>query len=143
MKQVEAHRGSGAHCILWGHGLLPSVSDQTGYWAIRIVTGVPDALPLVGPLLVTLLRGGASVGQGTLSRFYTVHTLVLPLLATAALAGAVLTDPRAGDGPILFKSRSKWVWFASSPSNETLAGGDPNKVVGIMIWMTTRCCELE
>ena len=26
------------------------------------------------------------------------------------------------------------MWFASSPSNETLAGGDPNKVVGIMIW---------
>ena len=22
------------------------------------------------------------------------------------------------------------MWFASSPSNETLAGGDPNKVVG-------------
>ena len=50
-----------------------------------LVTGVPDALPIVGHLLVTLLRGGASVGQGTLSRFYTVHTLVLPLLATSAL----------------------------------------------------------
>jgi hypothetical protein len=48
--------------------------------ALRIVTGVPDALPIIGPLLVTLLRGGTSVGQGTLSRFYTVHTLVLPLL---------------------------------------------------------------
>jgi hypothetical protein len=35
------------------------ISDQTGYWAIRIVTGVPDALPFVGPILVGLLHGGA------------------------------------------------------------------------------------
>jgi cytochrome b6 len=75
--------------------------DQTGYWAIRIVTGVPDALPIVGPLLVTLLRGGSSVGQGTLSRFYTAHTLVLPLLATAALLVHFLLIRKQGiSGPL-------------------------------------------
>ncbi len=65
------------------------------------MTGVPDALPVVGPLLVTLLRGGASVGQGTLSRFYTVHTLVLPLLATAALLVHFLLIRKQGiSGPL-------------------------------------------
>ncbi len=95
------HRLGCAHGILRCHRLLPTVSDQTGYWAIRIVTGVPDALPVVGPLLVTLLRGGASVGQGTLSRFYTVHTLVLPLLATAALLVHFLLIRKQGiSGPL-------------------------------------------
>ena len=98
---AHRHRLGCAHGLLRCHRLLPAVYDQTGYWAIRIVTGVPDALPVVGPLLVTLLRGGASVGQGTLSRFYTVHTLVLPLLATAALLVHFLLIRKQGiSGPL-------------------------------------------
>ena len=56
--------------------------DQVGYWAVKIVTGVPDAIPVVGGPLVELLRGGVGVGQSTLTRFYSLHTFVLPL-ATA------------------------------------------------------------
>ncbi|KAJ0626651.1 Cytochrome b6 [Helianthus annuus] len=54
--------------------------DQIGYWAVKIVTGVPDAIPVIGSPLVELLRGSASVGQPTLTRFYSLHTFVLPLL---------------------------------------------------------------
>ncbi|KAH0989791.1 hypothetical protein GBA52_001274 [Prunus armeniaca] len=54
--------------------------DQIGYWAVKIVTGVPDAIPVIGSPLVELLRGSASVGQSTLTRFYSLHTFVLPLL---------------------------------------------------------------
>ena len=56
--------------------------DQVGYWAVKIVTGVPDAIPVVGSTIVELLRGGVGVGQSTLTRFYSLHTFVLPL-ATA------------------------------------------------------------
>jgi cytochrome b6 len=61
--------------------------DQVGYWACKIVTGVPDAIPIVGGLLVEVLRGGVSVGQSTLTRFYSAHTFVLPVVA----AGLMLT----------------------------------------------------
>nr|AMK95760.1 cytochrome b6 [Saltugilia australis] len=54
--------------------------DQIGYWAVKIVTGVPDAIPVIGSPVVELLRGSASVGQSTLTRFYSLHTFVLPLL---------------------------------------------------------------
>ena len=91
----------GDYGLLWGHRVLATIYDQTGYWAIRIVTGVPDALPFVGPILVGLLRGGTSVGQGTLSRFYTVHTLVLPLFATAGLLVHFLLIRKQGiSGPL-------------------------------------------
>jgi len=43
--------------------------DQVGYWACNIVTGVPEAIPVVGSSLVELLRGDVSVGQATLTRF--------------------------------------------------------------------------
>ncbi|KAL5179228.1 Cytochrome b6 [Glycine soja] len=42
--------------------------DQIGYWAVKIVTGVPDAIPVIGSSLVELLRGSSSVGQSTLTR---------------------------------------------------------------------------
>ncbi|KAJ0801123.1 putative cytochrome b/b6, di-heme cytochrome, transmembrane, cytochrome b6, PetB [Helianthus annuus] len=48
--------------------------------AVKIVTGVPDAIPAIGSPLVELLRGSASVRQSTLTRFYSLHTFVLPLL---------------------------------------------------------------
>jgi cytochrome b6 len=54
--------------------------DQIGYWAVKIVTGVPEAIPVIGSPLVELFRGSASVGQSTLTRFYSLHTFVLPLL---------------------------------------------------------------
>ena len=75
--------------------------DQTGYWALRIVTGVPDALPAIGGLTVSLLRGGSSIAQGTLSRFYAVHTLVLPLVITAGLLIHFLLIRKQGiSGPL-------------------------------------------
>jgi cytochrome b6 len=47
--------------------------DQVGYWAVKIVTGVPDAIPVIGPTVVELLRGGV-VGQSHLL-VSTVYTL--------------------------------------------------------------------
>uniref|UniRef100_A0A453LE14 Cytochrome b/b6 N-terminal region profile domain-containing protein n=1 Tax=Aegilops tauschii subsp. strangulata TaxID=200361 RepID=A0A453LE14_AEGTS len=54
--------------------------DQIGYWAVKILTGVPDAIPVIGSPLVELLRGRANVGQSTLTRFYSLHIFVPPLL---------------------------------------------------------------
>ncbi|TYH83680.1 hypothetical protein ES332_D02G147600v1, partial [Gossypium tomentosum] len=64
-----------------GYSLL---QDQIGYWAVKIVTGVPKAISTIGSTLVELLHGNASVGQSTLTRFYSLHTFVLPFL-TAVL----------------------------------------------------------
>ena len=37
--------------------------DQVGFWACKIVTGVPAAVPVVGPPIVLLLRGGIQLKQ--------------------------------------------------------------------------------
>ena len=75
--------------------------DQIGYWAVKIVSGVPDAIPGVGPAIVELLRGGPSVGQATLSRFYSLHTFVLPFLTTLFLLFHFLMIRKQGiSGPL-------------------------------------------
>lgn len=75
--------------------------DQVGYWAVKIVTGVPDAIPLIGSFIVELLRGSVSVGQSTLTRFYSLHTFVLPLLtATFMLAHFLMIRKQGISGPL-------------------------------------------
>lgn len=75
--------------------------DQVGYWAVKIVTGVPDAIPFVGDFIVELLRGSVSVGQATLTRFYSLHTFVLPLLtATFMLAHFLMIRKQGISGPL-------------------------------------------
>jgi cytochrome b6 len=75
--------------------------DQVGYCACKIVTGVPDAIPIVGGLLVEVLRGGVSVGQSTLTRFYSAHTFVLPVVAVVLmLTHFVMIRKQGISGPL-------------------------------------------
>ena len=75
--------------------------DQIGYWAVKIVTGVPDAIPVIGAPIVELLRGSVSVGQTTLTRFYSLHTFVLPLLTSVFMLMHFLMIRKQGiSGPL-------------------------------------------
>ncbi|MFN6068217.1 MAG: cytochrome b6, partial [Pseudanabaena sp.] len=61
----------------------------------------PDAIPVVGGTLVELLRGGQSVGQATLTRFYSLHTFVLPwLIAVFMLAHFLMIRKQGISGPL-------------------------------------------
>nr|AYC65754.1 cytochrome b6 [Udotea sp. TZ0819] len=75
--------------------------DQIGYWAVKIVTGVPDALPFIGGFIVELLRGGVGVGQATLTRFYSLHTFLLPLFTAVFMLMHFLMIRKQGiSGPL-------------------------------------------
>lgn len=63
--------------------------DQKAYWATVVGTKAPAGAPLVGPLAGKLMAGGETVGAYTLTRFYTIHVVLLPLL-TLGLIGAHL-----------------------------------------------------
>lgn len=54
--------------------------DQKAYWATQVGTNIAGTTPLVGGILVRLLRGGGQLGAATLSRFYALHVLLLPLM---------------------------------------------------------------
>jgi ubiquinol-cytochrome c reductase cytochrome b subunit len=52
--------------------------DQRAFWATTVGTEIAGAVPLVGDPLLRFLRAGSDVSGLTLSRFYGIHTLVLP-----------------------------------------------------------------
>ena len=60
--------------------------DQTSYWASVVGINITGTGPFVGPFLANILKAGAEIDGDTLSRFYSIHMLVLPL----AIAGLIL-----------------------------------------------------
>ncbi len=60
--------------------------DQKAYWATVVGTKVPEALPVLGPAASRLMAGGPAVGAATLTRFYALHVVLLPVLAFAFIA---------------------------------------------------------
>jgi len=59
--------------------------NTLSYFATKVGTDVPAQLPLIGPLLSRILRGGSDVTGATLSRFYGIHVAILPATATVLL----------------------------------------------------------
>lgn len=60
--------------------------DQNAYWATQVGINMVGTIPIVGDLLVRVMRGGETLGALTLSRFFAVHVLFLP----AALITGIL-----------------------------------------------------
>ncbi len=56
--------------------LLPF--DQRSYWATIVADNINGTGPLIGPYLADFLRAGPEFGATTLSRFYSIHMLLVP-----------------------------------------------------------------
>src|SRR5947208_2920859 len=52
--------------------------DQTSYWATVVGINLNGTVPFLGPYIAQVLRGGAEIGPDTLSRFYSIHMLLIP-----------------------------------------------------------------
>lgn len=58
---------------------------QMSFWAATVITNLFSAIPLVGNALMEFLRGGFSVDNATLNRFFSLHYL-LPFVIAAVVA---------------------------------------------------------
>jgi menaquinol-cytochrome c reductase cytochrome b subunit len=54
------------------------VFDQRAYWATVVAVNINGTAPILGPYLADFLKSGPEFGAQTLSRFYSLHMLVIP-----------------------------------------------------------------
>jgi quinol-cytochrome oxidoreductase complex cytochrome b subunit len=64
--------------------LLPM--DELSYFATKVGLQIPASLPLIGPSIANMLRGGPDVNEFTVQRFFALHVVVLPALFAPLLA---------------------------------------------------------
>lgn len=53
--------------------------NQVSYWAATVGTNLVKEIPFVGEFLLSLLRGGEGITANTLTRFYSLHVMILPI----------------------------------------------------------------
>jgi ubiquinol-cytochrome c reductase cytochrome b subunit len=73
--------------------------SQLSFWATTVATEAPGAIPLVGDLIVEFLRGGATVGNQTLGRFFALHVVGMPLLLLGLIGIHLFCVKRRGISP--------------------------------------------
>lgn len=59
--------------------------NELAFFATRVGTAIVGIIPVIGPQLLLLARGGDDVTGDTLARLYSLHVVVLPLLSFAFL----------------------------------------------------------
>ncbi len=85
----RAYRGKGSSAWYLGLLVLANVMllaysgellvwDNEAYWRITRALEQVESAPLVGPWVAHVLRGGDEVSATTLSRVFSVHSLLLP-----------------------------------------------------------------
>jgi ubiquinol-cytochrome c reductase cytochrome b subunit len=73
--------------------------DQRGYWATRVATSIAGTSPAIGPALERIAQGGAGYGTPTLTRFYAIHAVILPLLLVGLVGLHLALFRRRGATP--------------------------------------------
>lgn len=58
--------------------LLPM--DELAFFATKVGLAIPGTIPVVGPWISDLVRGGPEISAYTISRFFALHVVVLPAL---------------------------------------------------------------
>ena len=70
--------------------------NELAFFATKVGTDIAAIVPVVGPAIATLLRGGEDVGDATLTRFFGFHVAILPAAFTALLLVHLLLVQRLG-----------------------------------------------
>ncbi|MEE9218692.1 MAG: cytochrome b N-terminal domain-containing protein [Acidobacteriota bacterium] len=73
--------------------------DQNAFWATKVGLSIAGTAPLLGGVLQRLLQGGAQIGNLTLTRFYSLHVIVLPIVSLGLVAAHLLLFLRRGVTP--------------------------------------------
>ena len=87
--------------------------DQTAYWASVVGINLNGTAPFLGPWLAQFLRGGQEITGETLTRFYSLHMLVIPGAIMGLIGLHLYLVIRLG--------------VTSPPWSKTAAGGDEDE----------------
>ncbi len=59
--------------------------NQRSYWATTVGTEIAGTVPGIGDFILRVLRGGTDLSAVTLSRFFSLHIWIIPVIALATV----------------------------------------------------------
>ena len=70
--------------------------DQTAFWATTVGSEIAGSIPVIGDVALVFLRVGWDVTAATLSRFYALHIIIIPLITVVMMGAHFLMIRRQG-----------------------------------------------
>ncbi|MDH5527148.1 MAG: cytochrome b N-terminal domain-containing protein [Nitrospirota bacterium] len=75
--------------------------NELSYWATVVGAEIPGAIPVIGDALAYFIKGGDTVGQLALTRFFAFHVVIMPVGMAVLLLMHFLMIRRLGiSGPL-------------------------------------------
>lgn len=71
--------------VMMGFTGYSLVYEQLSYWGATVGANITDSVPVVGGFLKTMLLGGEVYNEHTVSRFFVLHTAILPAVLVLML----------------------------------------------------------
>jgi ubiquinol-cytochrome c reductase cytochrome b subunit len=68
--------------------------NQTGFWQTTVTSTIPAFLPIIGTNISSYMRGGEFVTGLTLSRYFSFHVVILPVIISVLIGLHVLVIRR-------------------------------------------------
>jgi ubiquinol-cytochrome c reductase cytochrome b subunit len=106
--------------------------DNRAYWGTVVTTRIMGGAPLLGHYLQELLGADNGVGVVTFSRFYSLHTLLLPVAMMAMIGVHIVLVRRHGVTPAAFDEKPKRKFFPEQAFRDVVAVF----VVFVMLFVT-------
>lgn len=66
------------------------------YFATKVGVNTPMIMPVIGNFISRIMQGGEDVGAATITRMFTLHTIILPLTAIALISLHVFLSQALG-----------------------------------------------
>jgi quinol-cytochrome oxidoreductase complex cytochrome b subunit/mono/diheme cytochrome c family protein len=120
--------------------------DKKAYWATKVGLGIISTTPAIGDGLQTVLQGGSQMGNLTLTRFFTIHTFLLPGLVILLVVVHLYlfrlhgVTPPWWESEKQLKAKEEPFWPKQALKDGVLALGF---LVGLGLWAYYRPAPLE
>ena len=95
--------------------------DQRAYWATVVTINIARLAPVAGEALAAMLQGGQTIGALTLTRWYSVHVVFLPLLLVGLVVlHVVLMRLHGISGPIRARGGDPAPFYPAHAARDTV-----------------------
>jgi ubiquinol-cytochrome c reductase cytochrome b subunit len=109
--------------------------DQGAHWATVVRIGIAQLTPVVGTEVAAIMRGGSEIGALTLTRWYAVHALILPVVLLALVAAHLLLRVRDGlSGPVQPRTGPQETYFPHQAGRDLAVIALVAVVLGVLAW---------
>ncbi len=95
--------------------------DNRAYWGTVVTTQIAGLAPGLGPYVVRLMGADGGVGVVTFSRFFALHTLLLPPAVTFLIAFHIYLVRKHGVAPLAGDQLPKKKFYPEQVFRDTLA----------------------